>query len=1160
MSKNPREELDEVFIKSQRLAHFADAGSSARYMNRNVAELNEATKLMAEKIESSNSRSLRTLATEDLSAKNLLSQVNSIRLKSKGEPARLETTSMEGYLAHHREMIVLTAIEESRRRSDEYLEASRRRWNAREWEAAKASFMESLGHRAQSWGKTTSQQAASSSSVASSSSSAAAAASSSRGLPRTISSQVPPVFVEHRNAIRAINVADHSEQRRPIAACSLLLEKASLLVAEDGFMTENDIAGYTLTLEMLRAMVGEGPASNAAPCVPGKFAAVCFDAHVVEEDHQHALRRLLRRGGQRFLEDQALAQWTSVVSGHSSTSSSLSAASLLGHSYGGGGSGGEARSPGGTKQAQVRSYVAFLAATNALPAASLSSASAASAMSRGGSFGGSGSFSLSSPLSVGGRSASSGGTGAGGAAAALPLWPFVYHCLRSGQLSLAIDELREHHAHKAHAQHALVDQVLAVLQIVASVAHVFDATDADDAANAAVHANASGLRGGRPRMAREVSTMMDGRELKTTLLNLQEQYRLRLHAAMTHATTTPFGAASGGSVAVSASEAAAASSSGAAGAVDVYLLTVLNLVSGANRTAFTECHRSVSWLPPSCDLFDMLWASLWFIGLDAAVQTQFPPGLFAADLVGGGHRRSLVLDTATTATATSSSSNALATSAFGGTGTGDVNTQQGEAEFLDLVYGLAAEHFFDRPELRATAPTTRHNLSATFRFVLALVACHRFGDAIHHLWLQGQVFAAVHLACLGLHYGWLLPHQPLLANPSRPRVQHAYATHVASVTQLTPLTIVQLFVRHPLLAADVALVSDYLVTLPLAAETLWQQTRHRDVATRDVAKSQAQEATAELLDAFVMSLADVDSVVALVGGRVPSTAAAAGAAAGAAMPTVRQGYLRQYFSERQLHAMVVRIADRFRRQRDARRAIDFYRVAGHVKDAVVEFCGLLALHWAKVDETYASHFHAAAAAAAAAAATASNAASNGAAAATALSVRSFWRQAATAFAIDVDRDAAAWTALDQEAREYVDFLKQLLRLYDAVDALLLQQAPLEALRLVDSLQLVPCPDAPATSATPPRLVAATVLDDVVLFVAQCVVSAYQHWQRHVHVRALGIVAVHPSSSGAAEAAGGVETLKLRWKLLMDFARDVKRLLRNPQTVLDLVQLDTSFKW
>lgn len=1105
---------------------------------------------------------------------------------------------MEGYLAHHREMIVLTAIEESRRRSDEYLEASRRRWNAREWEAAKASFMESLGHRAQSWGKTTSQASSSSSSsaVAASSSSSAAAASSSRGLPRTISSQVPPVFVEHRNAIRDINLADHSEQRRPIAACSLLLEKASLLVAEEGFMTENDIAGYKLTLEMLRAMVGEGLASNTAPCVPGKFAAVCFDAHVVEEDHQHALRRLLRRGGQRFLEDQALAQWTSVVS--QSSASSLSAASLLGHSYGGGsGSGGEARTPGGTKQAQVRSYVAFLAATNALPAASLSSASAASAMSRGGSFGGSGSFSLSSPLSIGGRSASSGGTA--GAAAALPLWPFVYHCLRSGQLSLAIDELREHHAHKAHAQHTLIDQVLAVLQIVASVAHVFDATDDDDAAG--VHHASSGLRGGRPRMAREVSTMMDVRELKTTLLNLQEQYRLRLHAATTHA--TPFGAAASGSggsgsAVSSASEAAAAAAAaagGAAGAVDVYLLTVLNLVSGANRTAFTECHRSVSWLPPSCDLFDMLWASLWFIGLDAAVQTQYPPGLFAADLVGGGsgggHRRSLVLDTTAT-TSSSSSSAALATSAFGG-GTGDVNTQQGyvrlsvrlsvsrgvarclavshtqthtrhasapvsrpnppyvcvsacvsvclcvdrEAEFLDLVYGLAAEHFFDRPELRATAPTTRHNLSATFRFVLALVACHRFGDAIHHLWLQGQVFAAVHLACLGLHYGWLLPHQPLLANPALPRVQHAYATHVASVTQLTPLTIVQLFVRHPLLAPDVALVSDYLVTLPLAAETLWQQTRHRDVATRDVAKSHAQETTAELLDAFVMSLPDVDSVVALVGGRVPSTTGATGAAA--AMPTVRQGYLRQYFSERQLHAMVVRIADRFRRQRDARRAIDFYRVAGHVKDAVVEFCGLLALHWAKVDETYASHFHAAS---------------------TALSVRSFWRQAAAAFAVDVDRDAAAWTALDQEAREYVDFLKQLLRLYDAVDALLLQQAPLEALRLVDSLQLVPCPDAPATSATPPRLVA-TVLDDVVLFVAQCVVSAYQHWQRHVHVRALGIVAVDPSTAvTVAGAAGGVETLKLRWKLLMDFARDVKRLLRNPQTVLDLVQLDTSFKW
>jgi hypothetical protein len=46
-----------------------------------VAELNEASKLMAETIESSDARGLRNLATEDLSAKNLLSHVNAIRLK-----------------------------------------------------------------------------------------------------------------------------------------------------------------------------------------------------------------------------------------------------------------------------------------------------------------------------------------------------------------------------------------------------------------------------------------------------------------------------------------------------------------------------------------------------------------------------------------------------------------------------------------------------------------------------------------------------------------------------------------------------------------------------------------------------------------------------------------------------------------------------------------------------------------------------------------------------------------------------------------------------------------------------------------------------------------------------------------------------------------------
>lgn len=46
-----------------------------------MAELNEASKLMAETIESSDARGLRNLATEDLSAKNLLSHVNAIRLK-----------------------------------------------------------------------------------------------------------------------------------------------------------------------------------------------------------------------------------------------------------------------------------------------------------------------------------------------------------------------------------------------------------------------------------------------------------------------------------------------------------------------------------------------------------------------------------------------------------------------------------------------------------------------------------------------------------------------------------------------------------------------------------------------------------------------------------------------------------------------------------------------------------------------------------------------------------------------------------------------------------------------------------------------------------------------------------------------------------------------
>ncbi len=46
-----------------------------------VAELSEASKLLAESVESSMGKTFRSFEMEDVNAKSLLSQVNSIRLR-----------------------------------------------------------------------------------------------------------------------------------------------------------------------------------------------------------------------------------------------------------------------------------------------------------------------------------------------------------------------------------------------------------------------------------------------------------------------------------------------------------------------------------------------------------------------------------------------------------------------------------------------------------------------------------------------------------------------------------------------------------------------------------------------------------------------------------------------------------------------------------------------------------------------------------------------------------------------------------------------------------------------------------------------------------------------------------------------------------------------
>lgn len=510
-------------------------------------------------------------------------------------------------MAHHRDMIVLTAIEESRRQSEEYLEESRRRWNVREWETAKTNFMESLGHRAQTWSKfqghgRTAQQTQQ-----------ALAASARNLLSTNSSSSVPPVFQAHREAVQEVNLAagsrtDPSSGTRPVAACTKLLEKADMLEPEEGFMARGDISGYKLALNMLRYMVGEQDDGESGPSQPGSFAPLCFDTHIVSDDsRQTTLHGTLSNGAKRFLEDKAMEQWTLT----------LNRASSVGEFEFG------PRTPGRTSQARLMNYVQYLQRTGVIPQVSVIGIGR-SASSAGGSLAGSFSLSSMSSPKLGGRSLSSGDN--------VPLWPFVYYCLRAGQVSSALSELQEAMS-KNSSNSSYLNTLTAVHSILQVLQSATNAMRSSSSTNASSTGGNLGFGLSRPQLARDMSSAIDTQALKRLIGECREQYRLRVQQA------------------VNASDPQT---------IDPYIITVLNLVSAADRKALAAVPGSASGnqhllLPPQYDLLDFFWSQLWFISLDAAIQTQLPAGLFSAELGGTqALRRSLLMDAAAAAASASS--------------------------------------------------------------------------------------------------------------------------------------------------------------------------------------------------------------------------------------------------------------------------------------------------------------------------------------------------------------------------------------------------------------------------------------------------------------------------------------------------------------------------
>jgi hypothetical protein len=121
-----------------------------------VTELHEASKDLAGQYR-------HTQAGEKLGQRMLLSErkfdsdglthdISSMDFEAVVDAAeKLESTDIEGYLAHHHDIIILGAVEDARRAAEDDAQTMERRWAASNWKSAREEFLQNLGHRSQGW-------------------------------------------------------------------------------------------------------------------------------------------------------------------------------------------------------------------------------------------------------------------------------------------------------------------------------------------------------------------------------------------------------------------------------------------------------------------------------------------------------------------------------------------------------------------------------------------------------------------------------------------------------------------------------------------------------------------------------------------------------------------------------------------------------------------------------------------------------------------------------------------------------------------------------------------------------------------------------------------------------------------------------------------------
>eukprot|EP00636_Phaeomonas_parva_P018277 CAMPEP_0118865930 /NCGR_PEP_ID=MMETSP1163-20130328/10014_1 /TAXON_ID=124430 /ORGANISM="Phaeomonas parva, Strain CCMP2877" /LENGTH=139 /DNA_ID=CAMNT_0006800199 /DNA_START=308 /DNA_END=724 /DNA_ORIENTATION=- len=134
-------DFNELLVESERLVSRLGAETGIKPVHKDIMELESASRALfqsepigQQRAHDLNAGAIRLLAERNFNAEELTRNVRHLELQAQYEPMEpLGQTDIAGYLQHHHEMVIITAIEETKLAAARDAAAAQDQWLLDDW-------------------------------------------------------------------------------------------------------------------------------------------------------------------------------------------------------------------------------------------------------------------------------------------------------------------------------------------------------------------------------------------------------------------------------------------------------------------------------------------------------------------------------------------------------------------------------------------------------------------------------------------------------------------------------------------------------------------------------------------------------------------------------------------------------------------------------------------------------------------------------------------------------------------------------------------------------------------------------------------------------------------------------------------------------------------